>query len=91
MNKKLVHKVKDITVRPGIAVLLVVLLIGVGAIQYANGNYGQPTSNQISPNVTVSDTTCIDYKNNTVCYNSENRSEVNLSQLTSKTNQTSVS
>jgi len=37
--------------------------------------------NQSDVNVSVTDTTCLDLNNQTVCYNQNNRSEVNLTQL----------
>jgi len=51
MNIKLKHKLKNVSARPGVAVLLVVLLIGIGALQYATGNFNQPADNVTDANM----------------------------------------
>jgi len=64
-----------------ISIILLVLLLVVGAVYLDNDTKTGPQSNV---SVNVSDVSCVDYRNNTVCWTPENKSEVNLSKLTDK-------
>lgn len=60
----------------GLSILLLFAMIMYGA-----HNFDQDNSDN-GVNVSIDGVTCVDYNNNTVCWTKENKSKVNLSQLT---------
>jgi len=99
MNIKLIQKVKSVTARPGIAVLLFVIIVGVGAIQFATTDDIYQIDNLTDSNMSDNQTVNESVLNQSKYYDTEDKvcqspkiNDTNKSQLKQcVSNQTSVS
>jgi len=99
MNTKLIQKVKSVTARPGVAVLLFVIIVGIGVIQFATTDDIYQLDNLLDTNMSDNETVNESVLNQSKYYDTEDKvcrspeiNDTNKSQLKAcVSNQTSVS